>query len=155
MTNRSVVDSHNYTYTLEVDGRTTNNTTVAGSAVDLQGYDAATVLACFGDWVDTTTGGIEIAVQHSDDTVSGNFVDVPNVELTDTIAGSSTVSGASTTGVFCRVDAAAEDDAVYKTGYLGNKRYIRVKLAATGNQSTGYELGVIVQRSKANNEPVS
>jgi len=155
MPNRSVVDALNLVYSLEVDSRTTNNTTVAGAAVDTQGYDAITVIVPFGDWGDTTTGGIEVALQHSDDTVSGNFVDVPDADMTDTITGTSTVSGASTTGVFARVDAAAEDDTIYKTGYLGNKRYVRTKLAATGNQSGGYEMGTIVMRSRASLQPVS
>lgn len=155
MMNRELAANIEPVQTLDPATLTTNNTTVAGGAVDLQGFNSATILANVGEWGDTTTGGWEIGVQHSDDTVSGNFVDVPNDQLTDTVAGDSTVTGAQSTGVFAVVDAADEDDAVYKTGYIGAKRYLRYFLTATGNQTNGTPLAITVVKGHANIAPTS
>lgn len=119
---------------------TTNNTTVAGGSADLQGCDAATVIADIGEWGDTGTDGWEIGLQESDD--DSTWTDVADADLTTTVAGASTVTGAQSTGIFAIIDDASEDDRQYKTGYIGSKRYIRPKLTATGNQSTGTPIGV-------------
>lgn len=132
-----------------------NNTTVAGAALDLQGYDSASFYAQIGAWGDTVSGGlIEIGLQHSDDTVAGNFVDVPNADLTDTIAGASTVSGAVATGVFASVNATSNDQKVVKTGYKGNKRYVRVKINGEKNLATGTPVAVLMVKGHPGNAPV-
>jgi len=60
------------------------------------------------------------------DSLSTGFTDV--VTASDTITGGSqSPAGAvnASTGVFLTVDAAAEDDKVYRIGYIGTKRYVR------------------------------
>lgn len=127
---------------------TTNNTTVAGSAIDLLGFDSTTVIANFGAWGDTATGGWEIGLQHSDDTVSGNFVDVPNAQLSYSVTGDNTTTGAQAAGIFAKVDAVAEGSLAYTTDYLGNKRYIRHKICSEGNQSTGTPIAITVAKGR-------
>ena len=145
MANRSQNFNLDLRQSISPDLYQTNNTTIAGAAVDCLGYDSVTPFVSVNDWGDTSTGGWEFGLLHSDSANTG-FVDVPNEDLTVTVAGASTVTGAQDTGVFCIIDAAAEDDAIYTTGYIGNKRYVKVKATATGNQSTGTDLeaGVIL-----------
>lgn len=142
MANRSLSESLSVIQALKPSTLTTNNTTVAGSAVDVAGYDVVLLEANFGTWGDTTTGGFEIGLQHSDDTVSGNFVDVPNAELSYTVTGDNTTSGSQATGIFAKMDSTSEDDSVYTSDYLGSKRYIRYKISAEGNQSSGTIVGI-------------
>lgn len=140
MPNRSNDSNMTIEQSIAPDLYQTNNTTVAGSAVDTRGYDAVTCFVSVNDWGDTGTGGWEFSIQESDDTVAGNFTDVADADLTYTVTGDSTVTGAADSGVYAVVDAADEDDQVYTTGYIGNKRYIRQYATATGNQSTGTDL---------------
>lgn len=46
-------------------------------------------------------------------------------------------------GIFATVDAAAEDDAAYKIGYVGPKRYVRVSISRTGTHTNGTPHGAI------------
>lgn len=155
MPNRSQVDNLNFAAMSDNALRIINNTTVAGAAIDTQGYDAVTVITDIGAWGDTVAGGLlEIGLQHSDDTVSGNFVDVPNAQLTDTIAGSSSVTGAIATGVFASVSATSNDQKVVKTGYIGGKRYLRVKFNGEKNLATGTPVSVVIVEGLAARAPV-
>ena len=155
MPNRTQVDNLNFAAMSDNALRIINNTTVAGAAIDTQGYDAVTVIADIGAWGDTVSGGLlEIGLQHSDDTVSGNFVDVPNAELTDTVAGASTVTGAITTGVFASVSSTSNDQKVAKTGYIGTKRYLKVKFNGEKNLATGTPVSVVAIEGKASRAPV-
>lgn len=140
MPNRSMNDDIKIVQSVSPDLYTTNNTTVKGATCDLQGYDSCTAFFSINDWGDTTTGGWEIGIQHSDDTVDGNFTAVAAADLTHTVAGGSSVTGALSTGNFANITLGAEDDAVYTTGYVGSKRYVRIYMTATGNQSTGSDL---------------
>lgn len=142
MPNRGLKDVLDIQQTLAPDVRTTNNTTVVGATVDLQGYDAATFELNMGDWADTGTDGLEFFVQATNDTTS--WADALDSELSDSVASSTTVSGAPSTGCFAKIDAADEDNKVYTCDYIGDKRYVRAVVAAQENQSTGYDAAVNV-----------
>ena len=75
------------------------------------------------------------ALQHSD-TSNASFT---AVESTDVVLPDGGALGAS--GLFATVDAAAEDDAVYRIGYVGGKRYIRV-VATAANTPGSTPIGV-------------
>ena len=49
----------------------------------------------------------------------------------------------TSTGVFATVDAASEDDAAYKIGYVGPERYVRVAILRTGTHTNGTPHGAI------------
>lgn len=137
MGNRSLSESLSFVQALAPSTLTTNNTTVAGTATDVAGFDSTTVIISVGACGDTTTGGWEIGLQHSDDTVSGNFVDVPDAELSHYVTGDNTTTGAQDTGIVAKIDAVADGSQIYTADYLGSKRYIRYKISAEGNQSNG------------------
>ena len=94
-------------------------TTAAGTAVDLQGFEAAAAIINVGAWTDGTHA---FSLQESDTTTDGDFADVADADLQGTepiVASGSTQNTA------------------YKVGYLGNKRYVRIKCTISGGPSTG------------------
>lgn len=131
-----------------------SNTTLAGGAVDTQGCDALSVLAEFGVNAETVSGGLtEVALQHSDDTVSGNFVDIPDANLTSTITKSSTVTGAAATGVIAKCTGTSDDERQVIVGVKECKRYIRAKFNVEKAQTIGIPIALTVLKTKLNNLP--
>lgn len=61
------------------------------------------------------------------DSISSGFTDVVDANMVLVGSAKSPVAAPnSSTGVFLTVDDAAEDAQVYRIGYIGNKRYVRV-----------------------------
>ena len=117
-----------------------------GTGVDLQGYESATVLVDVGAEGDTLSSSVhfEISLEESDD--DSTYTDVAQASIIDgTIA-----SG----GIFLKLDGTTGGDpdttgGIFRVGYVGNKRYIRVVLAKTGTHSNGTPIGAMVVRGSA------
>lgn len=117
-----------------------------GTGVDLQGYESATVLVDVGAEGDTLSSSVhfEVSLEHSDD--NSTFSDVVQADIVDgTIAAS---------GIFLKLDGTTggnPDSAgdVFRVGYVGGKRYLRVVLAKTGTHSNGTPLGAMVVKGHA------
>ena len=117
-----------------------------GSGVDLQGYESATVLVDVGAEGDTISSPVyfEVSLEESDD--DSTYTDVAQASIVDgTIA-----SG----GIFLKLDGTANGNpdsagGIFRVGYVGNSRYIRVVLAKTGTHSNGTPLGAMVVRGSA------
>ena len=117
-----------------------------GTGVDLQGYERATVLVDVGAEGDTLSSSVhfEISLEESDD--DSTYTDVAQASIIDgTIA-----SG----GIFLKLDGTAGGNpdstgGIFRVGYVGNKRYIRVVIAKTGTHSTGTPIGAMVVRGSA------
>ena len=117
-----------------------------GTGVDLQGYESATVLVDVGAEGDTLSSSVhfEISLEESDD--DSTYTDVAQASIIDgTIA-----SG----GIFLKLDGTAGGNpdstgGIFRVGYVGNKRYIRVVIAKTGTHSTGTPIGAMVVRGSA------
>ncbi len=106
--------------------------TNTSAAIDLQGFDSATVII--------QTGAIGS---------SGNFT--PSLTECATSGGSYTeVAAADLIGSFTDPLAASS---LYKIGYRGNKRYIKTVL--TLNSGTSIVAGVVVVKGHAANAPVA
>ena len=135
------------------DLRTTNNTTVEGSWVDRQGFNDVMITVGLGVWGDTTTGGIDFALQATNDTTAA--ADAADADLSSTVAGAETVTGAPASGYFARINALTEDEQVYSTDYIGDKRYLRVVMVANGNQSTGTDTHADINLFNPQTAPVS
>ncbi|MCF4166479.1 hypothetical protein L2U69_12565 [Zavarzinia compransoris] len=96
-----------------------------GSAVDLRGYDSATVLVHFGAYTDGShTPSLEASVD--DDTYEP-------------------VTAADLTGDFVAVTAVGGANSVQQVGYRGPARYLRAKMTVTG-ASNGAASAVSVLR---------
>lgn len=124
----------------------TSDTT--SGAIDTQGFEAVTFVVNMGVLGDTAGGAyFDCEVQASDDTVDGNFAAVPATSLSDTVE-----SGVKT-NVFAHIDDTLDGSRTFATGYLGTKRYVRLKVDFDGTHSTGTKLAASVIKSKPHNLP--
>lgn len=121
---------------------------VDGDSVDMLGYGWCTFLALVGESGDTLSGSvkIELEVEESDD--DSTFTDVADADLQNYVAGTND-------GCFAVVDAAAEDDAVYKATYKGSSRYVRPVINVSGTHTNGTPIGIVAIRHGAENLPIS
>lgn len=104
-----------------------------GTGVDLANYDAAVVEIHAGTWTD---GSHTFEVQESDASASGYTA----------------VADAYLSGTEPVVSSAPTASQIYKIGYLGIKRYLRVITTVTGTTS-GAVYGVTVLRGKPRVKP--
>ncbi len=108
---------------------TVSTTQTPANGVDLKGFNSAEFLIHIG-----TVANIANSPQPSwafklqeSDSAASDFTDVVDSDVVLKDSAQSPVSAPdSSTGVFLTVDDAAEDDTVYRVGYIGNKRYVRV-----------------------------
>lgn len=122
------------------------NAAANGTGVDLQGYESATIIVDVGAEGDTLSGSVyfEVSLEHSDD--NSTFTDCAQADIIDgTIA-----SG----GIFLKLDGTAGGDPdttglIYRVGYVGGKRYVRVVLAKTGTHTNGTPIGAMVVKGHA------
>lgn len=118
-----------------------------GTAVDMSGYNQCAFYALVGESGDTLSGSvyIELEVEESDD--NSTFSDVADADLINYVDGNND-------GCFGVIDAAAEDDACYKTAYRGTKRYVRPVINVTGSHSNGTPIGIVCLQ-EANDKPAN
>lgn len=121
-----------------LSGTTPSNT----SLVDMQGYEALTVLLTTGTVTDAgTAAGFTMKLQHSDTTVAGDFVDCAAAEIIPTSAGATTLTVTSDDD---------DDKAIGTIGYRGNKRYVRaVVTGTTGTNAVYVAFGIRGKNSSA------
>ena len=117
-----------------------------GTGVDLQGYESATAIVEVGAEGDTLSSSVyfEVSLEHSDD--NSTYTDCAQADIVD-----GTISAG---GIFLKLDGTAggnPDTAgeIYRVGYVGGKRYLRVVLAKTGTHSNGTPLGAMIVRGDA------
>lgn len=106
-----------------------------GSAIDLQGYDSATVVFATGAWTDGTHTP---KIQESDD---------GSTNWTDVAAGDLVLA-------FSAVSSSAGQNAVQRQGYVGYKRYIRPVLTISG-ATTGMLSSASVIRGRSIYKPAA
>ena len=115
-----------------------------GTGVDLQGYEQATVLVDVGAEGDTLSSSVyfEVSLEHSDD--DSTYTDCAQADIVD-----GTISSG---GIFLKLDGTTGGDpdtagGIFRVGYVGGKRYLRVVLAKSGTHSNGIPLGAMIVRS--------
>ena len=118
-----------------------------GTGVDLQGYESATILVDVGAEGDTLSSSVyfEISLEHSDD--DSTYTDCAQADIID---------GISSGGIWLKLDGTANGNpdsagGIFRVGYVGGKRYVRVVLAKTGTHSNGTPIGAMVVRGHARN----
>lgn len=111
-----------------------NDTEGKGSAVDLKGYNSCEIAVAVGQSGDTLSGSLklDLKLQHSATDQDADFADV----------GVGDILGAAA-ALFATVDADGEDGAVYRAGYVGSKRYVRVFVDTTGTHTNGTPIGAV------------
>jgi hypothetical protein len=104
-------------------------TPAASSLVDLRGYDAATIVVKTNTVTDAgTAAGFTVTAQASDLTTNASFADIVAADTTD-----------GTIAVVVTSDS--DDDKIMgAVGYVGNKRYVRVRAVGTAGTDAGVDV---------------
>lgn len=125
-----------------------------GVGVDRQGFDSVEHVAYVGITGDTLSGSVKVdlRLQHSDDNSAWSDVTEAKDVLQSTTAPYVAITS---TGIFATVDDNAEDDAVYRIGYRGPKRYSRVVADFTGTHTVGIEVALLAIKGNPLSAPVS
>lgn len=105
-----------------------DGTAPAAVVFDLAGYDSAVFVYWVG--LEGATLGTSnywaVKMEHAPDNGAGAAGDYANVAAAD-------VQGATpASGVVITVNAPTLDNAIYKIGYVGGKRFVRVTISETG-----------------------
>ena len=111
--------------------------TANSNGLDLQFDNGAMIIVNCGESGDTLSSTVkwDYILQDSSDNSTFTAVTDNNRVTYGTVNTS--------TGVFATVDAASEDDAAYKIGYVGPERYVRVAVSRTGTHTNGTIHGVV------------
>lgn len=130
-----------------------NSADANGSNIDMQGYDSLMLIANVGVEGDTLgpSDDINLEVEHADDDGTGSpdtWSDVADADLLNSVTGANT-------GTFAHIDADAEIPAMFATGYIGGKRWVRVVVNVTGTHTNGTPLGITAIRGHAHNLPIN
>jgi hypothetical protein len=110
---------------------------VNGAGVELANFNSATVVFDLGTFAGTTPTAT-IKIQESDDNVT--FTDVAAADLIG--------------GALPGIDATT-DETVYKRGYIGIKKYVRVIVSAIAGTSPSLPMSAVVIRGHARTYPVA
>lgn len=111
---------------------------VNGAGVDLRGFDSATFLVDTGT-ITGTTPTATVALQESDD----------NVTFT-AIAAADLLGGALPASI-----DPTNDDTLYRRGYLGTRRYVRVAVTAVSGTGPSLPMAGSVVRGHPAQAPVA
>lgn len=135
---RDLVSNFSFTELLVPQTLTANTTS---NALDLRGFDAATIMFVVGASGDTLSGSIRwtLRVEESDASGSG-FAQVPASNL---LVNTGNVN----------VNTGGAASTIYVFGYLGIKRYIRGNIIATGSHSNGTPMSVVGLRGCGERKP--
>ncbi len=107
--------------------------TSTSAALDLQGFNSAAFVVHTGAIV--SAGDFTVSIQESDTTTSGDFADVDTADLSGTLP------------------ATLEENSVYRVGYTGAKRYLRV--VVTKNGGTSIATSILLVKGHPEDAPVA
>lgn len=119
-----------------------------GDSVDMKGYRSVAFYALVGESGDTLSGTVYVELELEDSADDSSFTDCVDAVVTNTVTGNNT-------GTFAKIDAAAEDDAVFMCEYKGSARYVRPVINISGTHTNGIPIGIIALRSGDGSLPVT
>lgn len=128
---RDLYNDVGYTQSLAPAAR---NATANGTGVDVNGFSGAVFVISVGTWTDGTH---TFDMQESDDNSTFTSVAAGQLQGTEPV-----------------VSSAGTASKVYKVGYLGSKRYLRVAVTVAG-ATTGAVYGAAIMTGHAATKPVA
>lgn len=119
----------------------TDNTAIVSSIIDLQGYDSCELVLNIGANTDTNAT-FAVLVEDGDDSSLSDNAAVADANLlgTEALAG---------------FTAADDDNSCRKIGYVGGKRYVRVTVTPSGNDSGNIFVSGVAILGHPHNAPTS
>lgn len=141
-------DLHNNMRTVTSLVPATRTADANGTGVDTTGYESVELVVPLGLSGDTLSGSVklDLEVEESDD--DSTYTDVAEADLIGATSG-------TTTGNFGTIDAAAEDEKIYRVGYRGRKKYVRPVLNFTGTHTNGIPCAAMVVLGNPRHAPAS
>lgn len=117
-------------------------TTKTSTAIDLQGFNSASVVVSLGLAADTLSVSLywTLKLQHSND----------DVTYEDTVA-----ADLNSTALTVVVDSSSKDRTAYSFGYQGGRRYLKAVATPTGSHSSGTPIAMLALRGTAAYAPVA
>jgi hypothetical protein len=118
----------------------TDNTAIVSSIIDLQGYDSAMFAISLGTNTD----------------VDATFTALLEESNASNMSGSNAVADADLTGTEALASYTfADDTETRKLGYVGSKRYIRLTITPTGNDSGNIFIAAVALLGSPNIAPTA
>lgn|GEM_PF-4637196 len=119
----------------DLNGRYNSDQT--GDTIDLKGYDAAHIIASFGDGGDTytATDKVEVYLEESADGTTWTEVTAEHTQ--------GAITGATHASTFAVIDSDAAERKSYEAHYIGYKPFIRTMANFIGTHSSGIPLAIL------------
>lgn len=130
----------------------TYTTGITGTAdIDLAGYGSAELEITFGAPGDTLSAAVDFDIELHDSPddgtgVHGSWADVDAVDVLGCTPSS---------GVVLHVEADADASQVYRIGYVGGERFLKVDVTANGTHTGGTIIGVNIIKGNPLDAPVA
>lgn len=146
-------DLYNNIAVTQVTDPATVDATGNSGDIDLQDGNSATLLIAIGE--DGGSGlssshKLAFKLEHADDDGTGSADSYAACDDDDVLGYTSLTEA----GVFFTLDSTDEDDAVYKIGYVGGKRFIKLTWTETGTVSVPMAV-LLIQGHLLDSPPIS
>lgn len=137
-------DSYNHLVPVQavVPVRVRDDAVPAAAEIDLADFNSALIVISCGDKVAGDTGTIDVALTHADDDGTGSSGDYADVTSADVLGPE-----AVTSGVIKSLASGAVAAAIYKVGYVGGKRFIKITVTETDGNAIGTMMSINVIKS--------
>ena len=119
---------------------TNNGAPDAVEGIDLAGFNSALIVYSVGTEAGELSGTLyhTLKLEHADDDGTGSAGAYSAVAAADVLGVTP-----SSTGIIFTIDDPAKDNAVYKCGYVGGKRFLKITAAEEGTP-TGCPISVVL-----------
>jgi hypothetical protein len=120
--------------------QTNADTAIVSQIIDMEGYSSCELVIAYGGITDANVTFVTLVEDGNNSSLTDNAA-VDSSYLLGTVAGA--------TPLF------SDDDKVFKLGYVGPKRYLRLTITPTGNDSGDINIAAVAILGHANKLPQS
>lgn len=145
-------DIHNHIDVVTAIAPVAMSADVTGLTIDTQGYNSCEMVVHIGITAETWSSSVrlDLILQHGALADASDMAAVAAADFVGTCGPLPTYAS----GIFASLqDAAVDDVKVYKVGYRGTKRYVRIFIDEVGTQSTGQPVSAVCLLGHAHVEP--